>query len=731
MAWMSTADEIALYQGLVDAHPDRIALDIVGASVEGRPIYAVRLGRPVRPLATRTAVMLLGSQHGDELAGREAMIARIEHLVTTETDTAMIALMEAWPIVCVPDCNPDSSRILRRFNSHNVNLNTDHLALSQPETRAVATVMERARPLAVYDAHASTQTEDVLVLHPTHPEVPAGVRAHAEAITAAMVARATAEGWDGGYYPGSTSPRIARNTSGLRYAAGVLVESSHGQDDEVQTVRHAAMLDELLGYVAANVGDMATDADAAEATRISQGAAGTTAFDFANGEALTPPVPLGYQLTLSQLNDLAGHISRFGLERSGPGGRTIALAQSRQPIIHFLLNALSSDTVVEGQALDTLPPAALPPATVQDLAPIVAGSHRVVVEVIALDEYQTGPDPEGEAIAISSGDVVMDGSADVQRTLRLVTDAEVPFPRRPGMPLSPIGGEVFVRRGVPIGDGVLWASLGYFTVTRCRQRGDEGPLSITGADRMDGIREAALFRPRQWPATATIGSVVDELVREVYPDAVIVFDDDTEFEPLGADLVSERSRYEPLRTLADGRGKLIYWDGEGRLQIRTAPDPTVPIWDVRAGHGGVLIDVEREVTRTDVHNVVVVDFEAMNSGAAPVRVVVADVSPTSPTRLGGRFGIVPRFYASPQATTRSQAVAAGHELLRRSTGMPYQADLTAAPNPALQPWDPVRVTYQRGQRERHVIEQVRIGLGPGSMTARTREQRRVQIAEVT
>src|SRR5690554_7219814 len=146
----------------------------------------------------------------------------------------------------------------------------------------------------------------------------------------------------------------------------------------------------------------------------------------------------------------------------------------------------------------------------------------------------------------------------------------------------------------------------------------------------------------------------------------------------------------------------MYWDGEGYLRFEDPPEEDVPVWEVKAGRGGVLVQASRRLTREGVYNAVVAEGEGVDD-AAPVRAVAIDTGPNSPTRFGGRFGKVPRFYKSPLLTTPAQAQSAARAILRRSLGAPYSVDFQAMVNPTLRPFDPIRVTHRDGNREIHVI----------------------------
>lgn len=361
------------------------------------------------------------------------------------------------------------------------------------------------------------------------------------------------------------------------------------------------------------------------------------------------------------------------------------------------------------------------------------GSHTMCVEARAVTPGQSGVDPDGVTIPIIGGDVRMDGSADIWGTLDLTTDGTDMWPTGASSPLAPYGQEIWVRRGIDYGAGRReWVSLGYYRIQSPDQDdAPDGPIRIVGRDRMAGLIDSRLLAPRQWDQTYTYGEVVTDLVTEVYPAAGIEWDDDTDTVQLGRQVIAEQDRHAFLAELVTSRGKIWYWDHRGVLVIQDPPDPSTPVWDVDSGEGGVLVQLGRQLTRDGVYNAVVATGEAADT-ETPARAVAIDDNPQSPTYFYGQFGPVPREYSSPFLTTDGQALSAARSLLLRALGLPYSVDFSAVPNPALVPYDPVRVRYStRHGAETHVIESLTIPLTvEAAMTAATREQTRVLIGSV-
>jgi Domain of unknown function (DUF5047) len=355
----------------------------------------------------------------------------------------------------------------------------------------------------------------------------------------------------------------------------------------------------------------------------------------------------------------------------------------------------------------------------------VAGSHSMSARARVCQTFQTGTDPDGTTIPILAGDVFADANANIRSTLDLTTDGTAMWPSRTNLLLAPYGHEIFVERGVQFGGGTTeWVSLGYYRIqTPDQANAPDGPIRIQARDRMAGLVDGRLLAPVQFLAAATYGAVMTQLVTEVYPAATIQWPDGGDSTAIGRDLIAEEDRYGFLNDLVKSLGKIWHWDHRGILVIRDQPSTATPVFDVNHGESGVLLKLARQLTRERVYNAVVATGEAADT-ETPVRAVAIDNNPSSPTYFHGPFGPVPQFFSSPFLTSNSQAGTAAESMLRKQLGLPYNADFTAVPNPALEPWDPIRVRYsERYGVETHIIETLQIPLvAQAPMTGTTREQ---------
>lgn len=334
---------------------------------------------------------------------------------------------------------------------------------------------------------------------------------------------------------------------------------------------------------------------------------------------------------------------------------------------------------------------------------LTSGSHTARFAAIAPTSWQTGTDPLGQTVRVTGGSIKFDATADVWAS-GSVTVVE-PWPGPTNELITVFGGELFLARGVETGSGgTLWSPMGYFRVTTNGQEdAAKGPIAVTLDDRMATLIESELITPRVFEPGTTVQAMVENLVLDVYPLAVIEYDSGSGATVLGRQITVEENRYDGLSDLADSLGQFVYFDERGVLRFADIPDTTEPVWTIRAGRRGSQVRPRRSLTRVGVHNAVAVYGEGMDD-TPPVYAVAYDAGPTSPTRWGGPFGMIPRRFASPFITTWSGARSAAAAMLQRSLGAPYSVSVSIVPNPALRPYMPIRIIYDDGTRETHVID---------------------------
>jgi murein peptide amidase A len=200
---------------------------LIGRSVEGRPIGVTRVGDPA---ATRK-ILVVGCVHGDESAGRA--IVAVLRSATPPQGTALLL---------VPNLNPDGFQHRTRANAHGVDLNRNSSQRwvpglggprpwSEPESRSLRALILAERPSLTIYYHQPLRLVDL-------PEAgdPSPSRRYADLTGLPLHPLAR--------YPGSLSRwQNARISAGSAF----VVELPRGALSAAARARHAAAVVALLG----------------------------------------------------------------------------------------------------------------------------------------------------------------------------------------------------------------------------------------------------------------------------------------------------------------------------------------------------------------------------------------------------------------------------------------------------------------------------------------------------
>jgi Zinc carboxypeptidase len=168
----------------LQAASNRVSVEVVGQTTQGRDLYLVTVTAPERPdqsrqqdfwrriiedapwLAARdrglkanykAPVWINGNIHGDEYEGLDGSMRLIEELATA-TDPATASLLRRTRLYFTVSNNPDGRVAGRRTNGNGFDLNRDYVTSSQPESRAMRNVGIATQPLVMLDEHGYTDT---------------------------------------------------------------------------------------------------------------------------------------------------------------------------------------------------------------------------------------------------------------------------------------------------------------------------------------------------------------------------------------------------------------------------------------------------------------------------------------------------------------------------------------------------------------------------------------------
>ncbi len=160
--------ELTSYEGMRERLaslnlPDGSRVESIGTSVEGRELPAVFLTESTEAtgrLPGQPLLLLFAQQHGDEPAGKEAALGLLDWITTDGRD-----VLEQIDLIVVPCLNPDGAEKLECRNANNMDLNRNHLVLSEPETRALHRLYREWMPEVTLDAHEYNPMAEVWIEH--------------------------------------------------------------------------------------------------------------------------------------------------------------------------------------------------------------------------------------------------------------------------------------------------------------------------------------------------------------------------------------------------------------------------------------------------------------------------------------------------------------------------------------------------------------------------------------
>jgi hypothetical protein len=137
------------------------------------------------------------------------------------------------------------------------------------------------------------------------------------------------------------------------------------------------------------------------------------------------------------------------------------------------------------------------------------------------------------------------------------------------------------------------------------------------------------------------------------------------------------------------------------------------------------------VSNESVYNAVVALGGSSNSDIPPVSAVAIDDNPASPTRWGGPLGKKPKILEQDELLgTVELCQAKADLLLQYYVAESRTLDMTALPNPALEPGDVVAISMLDGTVENHLLVSTSIPLGIGTWTADTLSTRAIELQDI-
>lgn len=376
-SWTTHEEELG-YLDDVEAASDRVAMDHIGDTVQGRPMHLVRVAVPGPPdvvdLDDARTMLFVCTQHGNEPAPREACLRELRRLAFTD-DARTVEYLRDTTVLFIPTANPDGRELNIRANAEGFDLNRDHLRLATPEGRIMARAIRDVRPHVFADFHefgGGASRPAFEYIWARHLNVDADLRELAvEWGNDWLSPRLDANGFTNRIYqanPGTGENVTILNAAALRHSVGVLTESRRdalpGEETLAQTQRRRVATQDLAARETLRFHQR--NADRIEATIAASIARKTAAgihrdgpyFWFGNSEDLPqlPPdeaildhPPCGYLLTRAQAQTVAPWIEAYGISTVDIGNRVyVPMGQEDQPTIGLKLDDRGTSNDVSG-----------------------------------------------------------------------------------------------------------------------------------------------------------------------------------------------------------------------------------------------------------------------------------------------------------------------------------------------------------------------------------------------
>lgn len=146
----SSYDQITGFVKGIEKANTFVTSEIIGKSVKGRNLYAIKFSKgKFGTDNSKIKVLILAQQHGNEQSGKEGALLLAEKLC----DKSYSYLFDKIDLAIIPQMNPDGSEANKRLNGNGMDLNRNHLIMTEPEIQALHAFYDRYMFEATLDVH--------------------------------------------------------------------------------------------------------------------------------------------------------------------------------------------------------------------------------------------------------------------------------------------------------------------------------------------------------------------------------------------------------------------------------------------------------------------------------------------------------------------------------------------------------------------------------------------------
>jgi hypothetical protein len=147
---VTSYEELSDYVQQLDRQSGLLNVEVCGQSGQVRNIYEMKFSASeFGSDPGKIRVLIFAQQHGNEQSGKEGALLLARELLKEENRY----LFDKIDLALIPQVNPDGSEVNERFNASGVDLNRNHLILTEQETQAIHRIFDQYLFEVTVDVH--------------------------------------------------------------------------------------------------------------------------------------------------------------------------------------------------------------------------------------------------------------------------------------------------------------------------------------------------------------------------------------------------------------------------------------------------------------------------------------------------------------------------------------------------------------------------------------------------
>jgi len=142
----TNAEMVNFIQSVITQSP-WITMDTFAFSVNGKPLPVVTISKGNHK--DKIKVLIFAQQHGNEPSGKEGALMLLRDIANGALDD----ILQKVELHLVPQMNPDGNDINARRNGHGMDLNRNHMIMTEPEVIGLHELYVKIDPEVTLDVH--------------------------------------------------------------------------------------------------------------------------------------------------------------------------------------------------------------------------------------------------------------------------------------------------------------------------------------------------------------------------------------------------------------------------------------------------------------------------------------------------------------------------------------------------------------------------------------------------